>query len=45
MNFNFQYLLKLDVVFRVIFFNKELCEKILKVIRKEHIELVDIVVE
>ena len=42
MSFNPNYLPKSDVVFTVMFLNKELCEKTLETIVGEHIELVDI---
>ena len=45
MNFNKKYLPKSDVVFTVMFLNKELCERTLQAILGESIELVDIVAE
>ena len=45
MSFHMEYLPKADVVFTVMFLNKELCEKTLEVILGEHIELIDIVAE
>lgn len=45
MSFRPNYLLKSDVVFTIIFLNKELCEKTLETIIGEHIEFVDIAVE
>ena len=45
MSFNANYLPKSDVVFTVMFLNKELCEKVLEVITGEYIELVDIAAE
>ena len=45
MNFNKKYLPKSDVVFTVMFLNKELCERTLQAILGENIELVDIVAE
>ena len=42
---NPKYLPKSDVVFTVMFLNKELCEKTLQLILGENIELVDIVAE
>ena len=45
MSFHIEYLPKADVVFTVMFLNKELCEKVLEVIIGEHIELIDIVAE
>lgn len=45
MEFNPKYLPKSDVVFSVMFLNKELCEKTLEIILNEHIELVDVVNE
>lgn len=45
MKFNPKYLPKSDVVFSVMFLNKELCEKTLEIILNEHIELVDVVNE
>ena len=45
MGFHMEYLPKADVVFTVMFLNKELCEKVLEVIIGEHIELIDIVAE
>ena len=43
--FNSKYLPKADVVFTVMFLNKELCEKTLQVILGEKVELIDIVAE
>lgn len=45
MKFNIKYLPKSDVVFSVMFINKELCEKTLEVILGEKIELKDVVAE
>jgi len=45
MSFNANYLPKSDVVFTVMFLNKELCEKTLEAITGEQIELIDIVAE
>ena len=45
MSFHCNYLPKSDVVFTVMFLNKELCEKVLEVITGEYIELVDIAAE
>lgn len=45
MNFNSKYLPKSDVVFTVMFVNKDLCEKTLNVILGENIELIDTMVE
>ena len=45
MNFNKKYLPKSDVVFTVMFLNKELCERTLQAILGESIEWVDIVAE
>lgn len=45
MSFNQKYLPKSDVVFSVMFLNKELCEKTLNIILGESIELIDIVNE
>ena len=45
MNFDINYLPKSDVVFTVMFLNKELCERTLQAILGENIELVDIVAE
>lgn len=45
MPFNKLYLPKSDVVFTVMFLNKELCEKTLNAILEEKIELIDIVAE
>jgi len=45
MSFHANYLPKSDVVFTVMFLNKELCEKVLEVITGEYIELVDIAAE
>ena len=45
MGFQSKYLPKSDVVFTVMFLNRELCEKTLEAIIGEHIELVDIVAE
>lgn len=42
MSFHIEYLPKADVVFTVMFLNKELCEKVLEVIVGEHIELVEL---
>ncbi len=45
MSFNANYLPKSDVVFTVMFLNKELCEKTLEAITGEQIELIDIAAE
>jgi len=45
MSFNINYLPKSDVVFTVMFLNKELCEKTLEAITGEYIELIDIAAE
>ena len=45
MSFNINYLPKSDVVFTVMFLNKELCEKTLEAITGEKIELIDIAAE
>ena len=45
MSFNSNYLPKSDVVFTVMFLNKELCEKTLETITGEQIELIDITAE
>lgn len=45
MNFNPNYLPKSDVVFTVMFLNRQLCEKVLATILDENIELIDIVAE
>ena len=45
MDFDIKYLPKADVVFTVMFLNKELCEKTLQIILGENIKLVDIVAE
>ena len=45
MSFHANYLPKSDVVFTVMFLNKELCEKTLEAITGEQIELIDIAAE
>ena len=45
MSFHIEYLPKSDVVFTVMFLNKELCERTLEIILGEHIELIDIIAE
>ena len=45
MRFHANYLPKSDVVFTVMFLNKELCEKTLEAITGEYIELIDIAAE
>ena len=45
MSFNKKYLPKADVVFTVMFLNKQLCEKTLEAVMGERIELIDIVAE
>lgn len=45
MSFHANYLPKSDVVFTVMFLNKELCEKTLEAITGEQIELIDITAE
>ncbi len=45
MSFHANYLPKSDVVFTVMFLNKELCEKTLEAITGEYIELIDIAAE